>query len=114
MYQIAKKLKTLRIGHILKIIVEPGFDASCQGYYNMNRMAALTNLPEKQKFYVDIQNFASVGMKLSLMLYGGENEETVNWKSRKADPIKYFEKKHVCPRWDQIKDRYQIKDDTCF
>ena len=95
MYKIAKKLKILRIGWILKDIVEPGFDASCQGFYNMNKVAALTNLPEKKKFYVDIQNFASVGMKLSLMLYGKENEETMDWQSRKTDPIKFFEKEFV-------------------
>ena len=41
MYQIAKKLKTMKIKSILENIVEQGFDASCQGYYNMNRIAAL-------------------------------------------------------------------------
>ena len=91
MYQIAKKLKTMKIKSILENIVEQGFDASCQGYYNMNRIAAWRNPPEEQKFYVDIKNFASVGMKLSLMLFGEENKETVNWKDRMADPIKYFE-----------------------
>ena len=92
MYQIAKKLKILRIRTILQDIVEPGFDAACQGFYNMNKVAALTNLPEKQRFYVDAQNFASVGLKLSLMLHGKENAETMDWLSRKADPIKFFER----------------------
>ena len=98
MYQIAKKLKILRIKSLLQDIVEPGFDASCQGFYDMNKVykgMTLANLPEKKKFYVDAQNFASVGMKLSLMLYGKENSETMDWLSRKADPIKFFEKEFV-------------------
>ena len=95
MYQIAKKLKTLRIKRILDNIVEPGFDASCQGFYNMNIVAALANLPEKRMFYVDVQNFATVGLKLSTMLHGKENAETLDWLSRKSDPIKFFEKEHV-------------------
>ena len=94
MYKIAKKLKTLRIEWILGNIVEPGFDASCQGFYNMNKVAALANLPDKNKFYVDVQNFASVGLKLSSMLYGKENSKTMDWLSRKADPIKFFEKEY--------------------
>jgi len=103
MYQIAKKLKILRVNNILQEIVEPGFDASCQGFYNMNKVAALKNLPEKKMFYNDIQNFATVGMKLSLMIFGKEHEETKNWLSRKADPIKYFEKEYVqCPRLGKI------------
>ena len=95
MYQIAKKLKILRIGTILKHIVEPGFDASCLGFYNMTMVAALANLPERRMFYVDIQNFTTVGLKMSTMLYGKENAETMDWLSRKADPIIFFEKEQL-------------------
>jgi len=95
MYQIAKKLKTLKIKSILNNIVEIGFDASCQGYYNMNKVAALTNLPDKGKFLIDSQNFASVGLKLSLLIHGKENKETMDWEMRKADPIAFFEKEYV-------------------
>ena len=65
----------------------------------MTKVAALANLPEilseKKRFYVDIQNFATVGLKLSTMLYGKENAETMDWLSRKADPIRFFEKEFV-------------------
>ena len=96
MYKIAKKLKILKIGVILQNIVLPGFDTSCKGFITMNRVEKSnqrqkTNLPEKKRFFADIQNFASVGLKLSSSLYGEENAQTLTWKSRKADPIAYFE-----------------------
>ena len=71
MYQIAKKLKTMKIKSILENIVEQGF------------------LPRNESFMLISKT--SVGMKLPLMLFGEENKETVNWKDRMADPIKYFE-----------------------
>ena len=54
----------------------------------------MTKSKETNKFYVDAQNFASVGLKLSLMLYGRENAETMDWLSRKTDPIIFFEKEY--------------------
>jgi len=86
MYKIAKTLKTLRISSILAKIVGPGFDVACQGYYFSK------NKSKKEKFYADIQNFSSVALKLSTMLYGRENEITKEWQSVEKDPVKSFEK----------------------
>ena len=53
MYKIAKKLKILKIGVLLQNIVLPGFDTSCKGFINMNRVEKSNqrqkaNLPEKE------------------------------------------------------------------
>ena len=87
MYKIAKHLKTWKISTILAEIVGPGYDAACEGYYGV---AALEN--KRQKFYDDIQNFASVGLQLSTMLYGKENAITMDWQSKKEDPLKHWKK----------------------
>ena len=85
MYKIAKHLKTWKISTILAEIVEPGYNAACEGYYGV---AALEN--KKQKFYDNIQNFASDGLQLSTMLYGKENAITMDWQSKKEDPLKHW------------------------
>jgi len=85
MYKIAKHLKTWKISTILAEIVGPGYNAACEGYYGV---AALEN--KKQKFYDNIQNFASVGLQLSTMLYGKENAITMDWQSKKEDPLKHW------------------------
>ena len=78
MFKIARHLKTLKISTLLAKFVGPGYDAACEGYYGV---AALEN--KKQKFYDNIQNFASVGLQLSTMLYGKENAITMDWQSKK-------------------------------
>jgi len=87
MYKIAKHLKTLKISTLLAKFVGPGYDAACEGYYGV---AALEN--KKKKFYDNIQNFASVGLQLSTMLYGKENAITMDWQSKKEDPLKHCKK----------------------
>jgi len=91
MYQIAKKLKTLKITTILKKIVYEGFHRSCIGYCIMTKVAVLDKLPERKMFHDDIQKFARVGVKLTSMLYGKEQEETRSWQREKENPIHFVE-----------------------
>ena len=85
MYGIAKKLKTLDRGQMIEKIVNVGTSSSFAGYHIMSSTAALKNLPEKKMFYADAQNFASVGLNLSTMLYGEDNAVTKSWQRRKED-----------------------------
>ena len=100
MFKIARHLKTLKISTLLAKFVGPGYDAACEGYYGV---AALKN--KKQKFYDNIQNFASVGLQLSTMLYGKENAITMDWQSKKEDPLKHCEK--MLKYWEKMEKQLQ-------
>jgi len=88
MYNIAKDLKILRNISILKNIIEPGFDASCQGFYNLAKISS--SLPEKDQFLKDANYFATVGFELSTTVYGDEHSISQEWQKRKTAPIQYF------------------------
>ena len=91
MYRIAKKLKTLAVGTILSEIIKPGFEAACLGFDCLCNEAKLANLPEMKMYEDDMLNFATVGFKLTAMLYGKDNGITMEWQGKK-DQIKYYKK----------------------
>jgi len=88
MYRIAKKHKTMAVGRILSEIVKPGIETAYWGYIEAKHF----NLPVIKMYKDDMHNFASVGFKLSAMLYGKDNGETMAWQRKKEDPIKYYKK----------------------
>ena len=96
MYSVAKELKILRMGTIIERILEPGFDASCQGFYNMSLLNL--SLPEKAQFMKDANNFASVGLQLSTLVNGAQHSTSLEWQNRKENPIEFFKEEQNVAR----------------
>ena len=69
----------MTVGTILSEIVKPGIEAACWGYDFLSNEAKLANLQEMKMYKDDMQNFATVGFKLSAMLYGKEKEVTMEY-----------------------------------
>jgi len=82
LYQLGKEIGGVRILYILDNIVSNGFDAACQGYLN--------SWKQNVKFLSDIENFASLGLKLCKILYGASHPETTLWEMKKDNPLKSF------------------------
>lgn len=82
LYHLGKEIGGIRIMYILDNIVSNGFDAACQGYLN--------SWKQNVKFYADIESFASLGLKLSKILYGSSHPETKLWEMKKENPLKTF------------------------
>eukprot|EP00092_Neocalanus_flemingeri_P027959 GFUD01030354.1.p1 GENE.GFUD01030354.1~~GFUD01030354.1.p1 ORF type:complete len:379 (+),score=83.31 GFUD01030354.1:141-1139(+) len=82
LYHLGKEIGGIRIMYILDNIVSNGFDAACQGYLN--------SWKQNMKFYSDLESFASLGLKLSKILYGSSHPETQLWEMKKENPIKTF------------------------
>ena len=95
MYKIAQELKILGFQYIIKHILELGFDASCQGFYNLRQMSSVVSRLARNQFLKDANCFASVGFQLSTIVNGVEHSTSQEWKERKADPIEYFRKEFV-------------------
>eukprot|EP00090_Calanus_glacialis_P037900 TRINITY_DN6583_c0_g1_i1.p1 TRINITY_DN6583_c0_g1~~TRINITY_DN6583_c0_g1_i1.p1 ORF type:complete len:354 (-),score=64.48 TRINITY_DN6583_c0_g1_i1:239-1300(-) len=82
LYQLGKDIGGVRIMYILDNIVSNGFDAACQGYLN--------SWKQNVKFLSSIESFASLGLKLSKILYGKSHPENTLWEMKKANPIQTF------------------------
>ena len=94
MYRLARELKIFRVSTIIKNIVEEGFQASCQGFYNTRFTKHQTK--ERQQLLKDAESFAEAGRKLSMTVFGEEHSVTLRWGRRRKQPMVCFQEEIGC------------------
>jgi len=95
MYRLAREMKIFRVDTVLKNIVEEGFNAACQGFYN-SRFESNSRVEElRANLLKEAHSFAEAGFQLATMVFGKEHSITrLTWHQRRKDPIACFEREN--------------------
>jgi len=93
MYKLAKELKIQKLRIIVDGILQVGFDACCQLYCQVGLTSQ--NRQERAQLLKEVNNFADVGLALSILLHGEEYSACLEWEKRKKNPIEYFLKSSI-------------------
>merc|ERR1712126_324201 len=88
MYSLVKKLRIFRLSTVIKDILEEGFQAATQGFYNSRFISCDPQL--RSQLLKDAVSFAEVGVSLSQQLYGENHPITQLWLRRKRKPVECF------------------------
>ena len=88
MYSLAREMKIFRLASIVKNIVEEGFNAACQGFYNTRFQSQMLDL--RGQLLKDAHMFAEAGLQLSTTVFGKEHTTTQLWARRRKEPIACF------------------------
>ena len=89
MYSLAKEMKIFRLATIVKNIVEEGFNAACQGFYNTRFQSQQVDL--RGQLLKDALAFAEAGLQISTTVFGAEHSTTKLWARRRKEPIACFQ-----------------------
>ena len=88
MYSLAIEMRIIKKSLILRHIVQDLFNVLCQSYLEEDSQADDTQ--SSKALMKDTVHFATVGLELSVMLYGQTHSVTEAWRSRTQDPIECF------------------------
>jgi len=91
MYRLAREMKIFRVDTLLKNIVEEGFNAACQGFYNSRFEPHMDEV--RANLLRDARSFAEAGFQLATLVFGQDHSITrLSWQLRRKDPIACFER----------------------
>ena len=65
--------------------------------YDSDPTEELVKEEKKSGFWKDVCNFAKIGLEISTTVHGPDHSETVNWRKRNEDPVKY----HREENWEE-------------